>query len=76
MGHRLMTIILSNPNGFLTNFFTGKFLGKFDVKWILKFPPHLACCYTTLRNINVSKKAINDKLQGNVATYLRCDRGC
>jgi len=30
------------------------------------------CCYTTLWNINVSKKALNDKLQGSVATYLRC----
>jgi len=30
------------------------------------------CCYTTLWNINVSKtKAINDKLQGSLATYLR-----
>ena len=30
------------------------------------------CCYTTLWNINVSKTAINDKLQGSVATYLGC----
>ena len=30
------------------------------------------CCYTTLWNINVAKQAINDKLQGKVATYLRC----
>ena len=30
------------------------------------------CCYTILRNINVSKQAINDKLQGSVATYWRC----
>jgi len=30
------------------------------------------CCYTTLWNVNVSKQAINDKLQSNVATYLRC----
>ena len=30
------------------------------------------CCYTTLWNIDVSKKAINDKLQGSVATCLRC----
>jgi len=29
------------------------------------------CCYTTLWNINVSKQAINDKLQGSVATYWR-----
>ena len=31
------------------------------------------CCYTTLWNISGQKKAINDKLQGSVATYLRCD---
>ena len=30
------------------------------------------CCHTTLRNTNVRKQAINDKLQGSVATYLRC----
>ena len=28
------------------------------------------CCHTTLLNINVRKQAINDKLQGSVATYL------
>jgi len=44
------------------------------VKWILKIPPHLACCYTipcreTLMSAN---QAINDKLQDSVATYLRC----
>jgi len=27
---------------------------------------------TTLWNINVRKQAINDKLQGSVATYLGC----
>ena len=30
------------------------------------------CCYTTLWNINVGKQAINDKLQGSVATYFKC----
>ena len=39
-GHRLMTIMLSNLNRFKKN--TGRFLGKFAVKWILKIPPHLA----------------------------------
>ena len=29
------------------------------------------CCYTTLWNIAVSKQALNDKLQGSVATYAR-----
>ena len=34
---------------------------------------HYICCYTTLWNINVkTKQAINDKLQGSVAAYLRC----
>ena len=39
-GHRLMTIILSNLNRL--KHFTGRFLGKFAVKWILKVPSHLA----------------------------------
>jgi len=39
-GYELMTIILSNLNRFKK--FTGRFLGKFAVKWILKIPPHLA----------------------------------
>ena len=32
----------------------------------------LVCCHTTLWNINVTKQANNNKLQGSVATYLRC----
>jgi len=36
-----MTTILSNLNE-LKKKFTGRFLGKFAVKWILKIPPHLA----------------------------------
>ena len=30
------------------------------------------CCHTTLWNSNARKQAINDKLQGSVATYLKC----
>ena len=30
------------------------------------------CFHTTFWNINVRKQAINEKLQGNVATHLRC----
>jgi len=30
------------------------------------------CYHTTLWKINVRKQVINDKLQGSVATYLRC----
>jgi len=71
-GHKLMNIILSNLNRF-TNFFTGRFLSKFAVKWILEIPPHIAYvatlhCETLLSAI----QAINDTLQGSVATYLRC----
>ena len=32
----------------------------------------LVCCQTTLWNINVTKQANNNKLQGSVAAYLRC----
>jgi len=38
-----------------------------------KNPPHLAYVATLPREILMSaKQAINDKLQGSVATYLRC----
>jgi len=36
-GHRLMATILSNPN----RLFTGRFLDKSVVKWILNIPPWL-----------------------------------
>ena len=71
-GHRLVATILSNLNR-LSIFFTGRFLGKFVVKLLLKIPPHLAYVaappYETLMS---TKQAINEKLQGSVATYLRC----
>jgi len=69
-GNKRMSLILSSINRF-TLFFTGRPLGKFAVNWLLKIPPLVACCYTTLWNINVIKQAINNKLQGSVATYLR-----
>ena len=53
-GHRLVTILLSNLNRF-TKKITGRFLGKFAVKWLLKSHAPCICCYTTLWNINVSK---------------------
>jgi len=50
-----------------------KFLGKFVVKWILKVQPHLAYVATLpCRTVVSAKQAINDKLQGSVATYVRC----
>jgi len=51
-------------------FFTGRFLGKFTVKRTLKIPPHLVCVATLpCETLMSAKKAINDKLQGSVATY-------
>ena len=61
-GHRLMTIILLN----LTDLkkFTGRFLGKFEVKCLLKIPPRLPYVATLLcETLTSAKQAINDKLQ-------------
>jgi len=58
----------------LGNFFTERFLSKFEVKRILNIPPHLPYVATLLcETLMSAKQAINDKLQGTVATYLRCD---
>ena len=35
-----MTILVSNSNRYKK--ITGRFLGKFVVKWMLKIPPHIA----------------------------------
>jgi len=43
------------------------------VKWILKIPLHLVYVATIPCETFVSAKlAISDKLQGSVATYLKC----
>ena len=53
--------------------FSGRFLSKFALKWIWKIPPHLAYVAILPFETKVSaKQAINDKLQGSVATYLTC----
>ena len=40
---------------------------------IKKIPPHLAYVATLpCKTLMSTKQAINDKLQGNVATYLKC----
>jgi len=57
----------------LQNFFTRRFLAKFAVKCLLKIPPHLAYVATLpCETLMSTKEAINDKLQGSVAAYLRC----
>jgi len=71
-GHRLTTIILSNLNR-CKILFTGRLRGKFAVKWILKVAPHLAYVATPPpgETLMLAEQAINDKLQGSVATYFR-----
>ena len=67
-----MTIILSNLDRF-KKIFTGRFLSKSAVKWILKIPPHFAYVVTLPSETLIpAKKAINDKLQNSIATYARC----
>jgi len=67
-----MTILLSNLNRFKKKF-TERFLGKFTVKWVFKIPPHLVYVATLpCETLMPAKQAINDKLQGSVATHLRC----
>ena len=53
--------------------FTGRFLGKFAVKLMVKMPQHLAYVAALPCETLVSaKQTTNDKLQGSVAAYLRC----
>jgi len=72
VGQKSGATILSNLNQ-LKNF-TGTFLGKFVIKWILKIPPHLAYVATLCETLMSAKQAVNGKLHGSVArpTYLRC----
>jgi len=67
-----MTLILSNLNRFQL-FFTARFRSKFAVKWTLKIPSHLAYVVTLpCETLMSAKQAINEKLQGSIAAYLRC----
>jgi len=48
-------------------------MGKFVVKLFFKIPPHLAYAATLPCVTSMSaRQVVNDKLQGSVATYLRC----
>jgi len=68
-----VTITKSNLNRF-KKIVTGKFLGKFVVKWILKLPLSLAYVATLpCETLLSAKQAINDKLHGHAATYLKLD---
>ena len=68
-----MTIIRSNLNRFFKKNLLEKFCNKFAVKWILKIPPHLAyVARLPCETLMSAKLALNDKLQGSAAAYLRC----
>ena len=67
-----MTIILSNVDRFKK--ITGRFIGKFVVKSILKIPLTLHTVYVSAplcETLTSRKQAINDKLQNSAETYLR-----
>jgi len=69
---KLTAIIVSNLNRF-TKCFTERFFGKFAVNSLLKILPLLAYVATLpCETLMSEKQAINDKLQGSIATYLRC----
>ena len=71
-GYRLMTILLSNLNRFLKNPLKNSWV-NLQLNKYLKIPPHLAYVATPpCETLMSAKQAINDKLQGSVATYLRC----
>ena len=55
--------------------FTERFLGKFVVKWILKTHHffHMLLHYLVKHECQ-QNKPLKHKLQGSVATYLRCGR--
>jgi len=68
-----MATILSNLNRFLKTISLEDSSINFVVNWILKIAPHLAYVATLpCETLLSAKQAINNKLQGSVATYLRC----
>ena len=61
-----MAMVLSNLIRF-KKFFHWKIPSKFAVKWIPKYPPHLAYVATLpCKTLVSAKHPINDKLQGGV----------
>jgi len=69
-----MTIILSILNRYKNFSLEDSSVNlQLAVKWISKIPLHLAYAATLpCETLMSPKQAINDKLQGSVATYLRC----
>ena len=58
----------------VSNFLTAHqhIIGHFSAIFTKTHTNHCICCHTTLWNINARKQAINDILQGSVATHLKC----
>jgi len=73
-GHKLMTI-LSNLNRF-KKIITGRCLGKFAVKRVLKIPSHLAhVAALPCETVMSAKQAINEQIQGSVANNKQIKKG-
>jgi len=71
-GHRLVTIILSNLNRLKK--FTGRFLGKFAVIWILKIPSHFAYVATLPCETLISAKQVIVRLANTLLRRRKCWR--
>jgi len=69
----LMAITLSNLNRFYKKNFSGRFLGEFAVKWLLKVAPHLAYFATLLCEI---LNAENKRLTINYKVIFKVRWGC
>jgi len=69
VGIDLCQRLMSNLNRFKF-FFTGRFLGEFAVKRLLKVPLHLGYVATLpCETLMSAKQAVNEKLQGIVAAH-------
>jgi len=67
--------ILSNLNRFKKNI-TGRCLGKFAVKRVLKIPSHLAhVAALPCETVMSAKQAINEQIQGSVANNKQIKKG-
>jgi len=74
-GHKLMTIFCQISTD-LKKIITGRCLGKFAVKRVLKIPPHLAhVAALPCETVMSAKQAINEQIQGSVANNKQIKKG-
>jgi len=72
MHTKLVAIILSSNLNRSWKFFYWKILLQICSEVVIMDPTTpCVCCHATLWNNNARKQAVTDKLQGNVATYVR-----